>query len=120
MCSAGLLWIFLQQLCCAVLCCAVLCRGGVLQPGGSDGVSGSSFAGALTPIQSVPIGQIPHAFVIPFEELTLQEMIGSGAEGKVSVIMLGPAACSSQQKSPCHVKPVRPDLAPLYRPYISR
>ena len=69
--------------CCAMLCCAVLYRAGAFDS--DSGGMPRSYAGTLMPIQSMPIGQIPHAFVIPFAELTLQELIGSGAEGKVSV-----------------------------------
>lgn len=42
-----------------------------------------SYEGGLLPTESVPIGQIPHALVVPYAELTLDEMIGTGAEGKV-------------------------------------
>ena len=44
-----------------------------------------SYEGGLLPTESVPIGQIPHALVVPYAELTLDEMIGTGAEGKVGV-----------------------------------
>lgn len=43
------------------------------------------------PTESVPVGRINHEHVIPFSELTLKELIGSGAEGKVGppVWMMG-------------------------------
>lgn len=40
-------------------------------------------AGGLAATESVPVGRINHEHVIPFSELTLKELIGSGAEGKV-------------------------------------
>jgi hypothetical protein len=42
-----------------------------------------SLGGGLLPSESVPVGRINHEHVIPFSELTLKELIGSGAEGKV-------------------------------------
>lgn len=45
-----------------------------------------SYEGGLRPTESVPIGQIPHALVVPWNELKLDEMIGTGAEGKVRAV----------------------------------
>jgi len=42
-----------------------------------------SYEGGLLPTESVPMGQIPHALLVPFAELSLDEVIGTGAEGKV-------------------------------------
>jgi hypothetical protein len=44
-----------------------------------------SLGGQLLPSESVPMGRINHEHVIPFSELSLKELIGSGAEGKVCV-----------------------------------
>lgn len=44
-----------------------------------------SLGGSLAPTESVPVGRINHEHVIPFSELTLKELIGSGAEGKVGL-----------------------------------
>jgi hypothetical protein len=42
-----------------------------------------SLVGGLAATESVPVGRINHEHVIPFSELSLKELIGSGAEGKV-------------------------------------
>lgn len=47
------------------------------------GAAYTSYEGGLLPAGSVPMGQIPHALVVPFAELSLDQVIGAGAEGKV-------------------------------------
>lgn len=47
------------------------------------GAAYTSYEGGLLPTGSVPMGQIPHALVVPFAELSLDQLIGTGAEGKV-------------------------------------
>jgi hypothetical protein len=47
------------------------------------GAAYTSYEGGLLPTESVPMGQIPHALVVPFAELSLDQLIGTGAEGKV-------------------------------------
>ena len=51
----------------------------------ADGPLFDSLNGGLAPTESVPVGRINHEHVIPFSELSLKELIGSGAEGKVGV-----------------------------------
>ena len=38
---------------------------------------------------SAPLGLIPHGLVVQLSELSLDEVIGEGAEGKVRVMLLG-------------------------------
>jgi hypothetical protein len=72
-----------------VLCCAVLCRavcsprGPLDAAGGSVAIDFKSYEGGLLPTPSMPMGQIPHALVVPYSELQLEDLIGAGAEGKV-------------------------------------
>lgn len=64
-----------------------------------------SYEGGLLPTPSMPIGQIPHALVVPYAELTLDDLIGAGAEGKVSraphVCVLGGGGGHWQESRSC-------------------
>lgn len=62
------------------------------------------------PTHSMPIGQIPHALIVPYNELQLDECIGSGAEGKASVehqqmclatLVAGCGACQDTHLASC-------------------
>jgi hypothetical protein len=60
----------------------------------------------------MPIGQIPHALVVPYDELTLDNLIGAGAEGKVSVAGRG--------GGPAHVSLPSPRAIALPPPQTQR
>lgn len=72
-----------RNVCLCVLC--VLCSHGDQQ---ADEQLFASLGGALVPSESVPVGRINQEHVIPISELTLKELIGSGAEGKVCGMQL--------------------------------
>jgi hypothetical protein len=65
---------------CGPCCLFVSCSHGYQ---GSEVPDFDSLGMGLVPSESVPVGRINHEHVIPFSELTLKELIGSGAEGKV-------------------------------------
>lgn len=67
--------------CCLVDSAVVICSH---NHGGSELPDFDSLGAGLAPTESVPVGRINHEHVIPFSELSLKELIGSGAEGKVS------------------------------------
>jgi hypothetical protein len=67
-----------------VLCCRHLANGTDVEQFDSLGMGG-----ALAATESVPVGRINHEHVIPLSDLSLKELIGSGAEGKVSTAAAG-------------------------------
>jgi hypothetical protein len=69
--SCGMCYAMLAPLLCLQLCSADL------------GDSAYQARDGLLSIGSAPVGQIPHAHVIPLSELSLDDLIGKGAEGKV-------------------------------------
>jgi len=66
----------------------VLCSHGNIGDQQADEQLFASLGGGLVPSESVPVGRINQEHVIPISELTLKELIGSGAEGKVGRMQL--------------------------------